>query len=1439
MRDQLRFSVVIVTDGRAAALANTLTSLQHLDYPGFEVCVVHGPTPDGTKELLESWRGRVKIASQPARNMTAARNIGIALAAGEIVAFLDDDAIPEPEWLRDLAAAFDAPSVGGAGGFAYDQSGVTFQTRYVTLDRLGTLHDRERATPELNFPLSAEIPHLLGTNCSFRRDALIGVGGFDEQIGRYLDESDVCFRMVDAGWELRQVAAAYVHHKLLPDALRTEQREIRAWYPLIKNKLYVPLVNGRHHHGVDAIIADARVFVTAWRNNTERAIEQGRLPAEDRQRFDEEVERAWRDGLRAGLARDRRLIGSDTLRRHAAPFLPFPTLAPAGGRKTFCLLTQDYPPARQGESARYVHQLARCMAARGHHVHVLTRGRDKDQIDVEDSVWVHRIVPRASDPPAIVGAPRIPQVIWSHAATTLREIGRIADHRPVDAVYAPLSDCEGLAVEVDGHMADFATPMPALEKRLLERSTGIHAISAAIASDVARTHGAPNDVTDRLIELLSAAARSHPWPAREAAARPASPRRIYYFVNHTANLEGNSGIQRVARYLGHALCTLGRDVVFVSWRADSRAATRSTDDELRRLARWHGPPFRPQGAAGEPLESAAADKDHVAGSWLIVPELPYHGDCATRDLIDYAHRVGMRIAFIFYDLIPIKLPGYEHLREPHAAYVEQIASADLIVPISRHSGTDLERYFARTLDLSTAELPQTTCCPLPEEVPGHPRRQLAAAPAKSFLDIVSLGVIEPRKNQSGLMRAFNRFCDSNPGLDVRLTLVGDRYPEELREVAELARGNPRITFAGPLGDDDVVARYGQCDFTVFPSIEEGFGLPIAESLWFGVPCLCADFGAMAEVAAAGGCLTVDTRSTTALAAGIERLSTDAALRQRLAREAAQRPMRSWRDYASAVLKALDDHVPTASFERAIEVMNLKRSPEDARTEEAAGDGVGSQPPAQQPAKSAPGRIRSSMIVYTFGQVLKALRGRSLAPLRDWRGVRAIARSGMFDRAWYLEKNPDVAAAGVDPIRHYVAFGAREGRDPSSAFDGRQYLEQNPDVGLSGIDPLSHFIRFGAAEGRTFRPTAPAPQPTLRREAPADGLCIIGHLCSEIGLGEAARSLAAACDTQRLPLSFRNLPLPDRNNVPEFATKCTQVADRKANLLVTGLPALRHLESEIWPGRVNILYPFWELSRVPAEWLALVRRCDEIWAPSTFVAAAFPDTLGRPVRLIHQPVRLPPAPPPPRSGRETLRFFTYLDFDSYGARKNPGAAVSAFQAAFDAAKHDVELIVKGRGIQDRGLRQRLAEAAATDVRIRIIDRTLDRAQMDRLMATCDVFISLHRSEGFGFGPAEALAAGRAVVSTDYSGTTDFITPATGYPVACTLEPVQPGEYVGSDDQVWATPQQDSAVAALRSIHQNLGEADARARRGFALLQARHGLAVVGATIAARLRELGVL
>ena len=118
-----------------------------------------------------------------------------------------------------------------------------------------------------------------------------------------------------------------------------------------------------------------------------------------------------------------------------------------------------------------------------------------------------------------------------------------------------------------------------------------------------------------------------------------------------------------------------------------------------------------------------------------------------------------------------------------------------------------------------------------------------------------------------------------------------------------------------------------------------------------------------------------------------------------------------------------------------------------------------------------GRLRYRGAVYALMLAWTALKSRSPAPLREWRDARLIARSDLFDAGWYQRSNPDIAVGGADPVRHYVALGAREGRDPSASFGTRGYLAQYPDVAAAGANPLAHFIRFGLREGRAILPSA--------------------------------------------------------------------------------------------------------------------------------------------------------------------------------------------------------------------------------------------------------------------------------------------------------------------------------------------------------------------------------
>ncbi|HZU87766.1 MAG TPA: glycosyltransferase [Stellaceae bacterium] len=534
-------SIIINTDGRAAILGNTIESLRYLRYPNLELVVVPGPTADGTRELLDRhWRGEIKIGSCPARNIAQSRNIGIALASGEIIAFLDDDEIPEPEWLEDLVPILEDPRVAVAGGWLVDHTGKDYQARFETVDRLGNVRgDWERAAPEFNFPLSFNVPHAM-INSAFRRSALVDVGGFDEEFEYLLDETDLMVRFVDRGWHVVQTDRGLVHHKYLPSAVRNQQRVLTSWYSVVKNKAYFALLHGRRFAAIDRILADIATFVANNRNDVRSSIYNGFLPPEAGAQFEREAEEALCDGIARALCGVRRLGDPRRLRGDPAGFLPFHTRLPSARQRCFVLLSSEYPPEPVGGgSGCRVHDLARAVAARGHQVHLLTRGAGHDRVDFENGVWVHRLVVRQFTAPVDSS---IPANVWNGSMTMLAEAEEIAKRRPIAAIHAPLGNAAAIAFLRDRkwplvtslgehdqeHRAD-AAPIRAAKRRMLIASDGIIAPSAAMAGTIAAQYEAkldcdrlaivPDDMTAQAVEfLVRVAARREDSPAIEQTA---------------------------------------------------------------------------------------------------------------------------------------------------------------------------------------------------------------------------------------------------------------------------------------------------------------------------------------------------------------------------------------------------------------------------------------------------------------------------------------------------------------------------------------------------------------------------------------------------------------------------------------------------------------------------------------------------------------------------------------------------------------------------------------------------------------------------------------------------------------------------------------------------------------------------------------------------------
>lgn len=232
MSDQT-VSVIIVSRERPDALRRCLIAVAQLQYSAFEVVVVACPAGIAVTEEPDVLSD-IKCIAFDEPNISAARNIGLIHAAGEIVAFIDDDSVPEPQWLRHLVAPAARSDVAAMGGFVRGRNGITFQYKSRILDAQGTPQDIsiDPLQATVLIPPKGKAIKTEGTNMAFRRDVLVAIGGFDPAFRFYLDETDVNMRIARAGHATALVPLAQVHHGFAASATRRNDRVPRDLYEI-------------------------------------------------------------------------------------------------------------------------------------------------------------------------------------------------------------------------------------------------------------------------------------------------------------------------------------------------------------------------------------------------------------------------------------------------------------------------------------------------------------------------------------------------------------------------------------------------------------------------------------------------------------------------------------------------------------------------------------------------------------------------------------------------------------------------------------------------------------------------------------------------------------------------------------------------------------------------------------------------------------------------------------------------------------------------------------------------------------------------------------------------------------------------------------------------------------------------------------------------------
>lgn len=379
---------------------------------------------------------------------------------------------------------------------------------------------------------------------------------------------------------------------------------------------------------------------------------------------------------------------------------------------------------------------------------------------------------------------------------------------------------------------------------------------------------------------------------------------------------------------------------------------------------------------------------------------------------------------------------------------------------------------------------------------------------------------------------------------------------------------------------------------------------------------------------------------------------------------------------------------------------------------------------------------------------------------------------------------------------------------------------------------------------------PRPEHINKDEVPFDsappwGVNVAGFFRSELGLGEAARLLIGALDAAKVPaLPVQGMLMPPCRQGAEFAFASPDEAPFAINIICMNgdtIPMFaRDAGKHFFERRYSIALWWWEVGTFPPDWHDAFNYLDEIWVASEHIYQAIAPVSPIPVYKVPMPVIVPRVSEFDRSElgmpEDTFTFLYVYDYHSTSARKNPVGLVRAFKQSFPPGS-GASLVLKCINA-DRvpAKHEEVLVEIGDHPDIHVVDRYVSAAQKDAIVAACDCYVSLHRSEGFGLTPAEAMWLGKPVIATGYGGVMEFMTPGNSYLVDHSPAPVGPDAHPYPPDAIWADPDIDQAARLMRQVFDNQDDARALGHKASRDIRKTNSPEVAGAAMAARLQVI---
>ncbi len=323
-----------------------------------------------------------------------------------------------------------------------------------------------------------------------------------------------------------------------------------------------------------------------------------------------------------------------------------------------------------------------------------------------------------------------------------------------------------------------------------------------------------------------------------------------------------------------------------------------------------------------------------------------------------------------------------------------------------------------------------------------------------------------------------------------------------------------------------------------------------------------------------------------------------------------------------------------------------------------------------------------------------------------------------------------------------------------------------------------------------------------------GLNLIGPIDGATGLGQSFRLLERVIRELDVPYLIYNYEQNTKNRVSsdDYKEKMQTELSYSVNLWHVNpsdfAEAYAVMGRSSFDGRYNIAYWLWELEDFPDEWVPYINLLDEIWTPSEFISRAIRKKTDKPVYTI--PYHVTAEADTEKYGREyfglpqdKFLFLMMYDSQSISERKNPAGVIRAFRQAFAPDRTDVGLVIKVNSADEKEL-GRIRKDTAGYENIYLISRNLERIEVNSLTACVDVFVSLHRAEGFGLVLAEAMQNGVPTIATNWSANTEFMDSGCACMVSCRLKELEKDYPPYKKGNRWADPSIEEAAEYMKRL-----------------------------------------